>query len=198
MIVDLVTCKRQGFREVFDDSGSFPDGKWLWDFCIKKRQSTVEDRPFSCNMRIDAECDFRDMKYAGFRMLLYGVESTNQYTLDRLRKGVKVDKILPTLRKASEAGLEPHIAVMFGYPWSSKNEEMETLKFVHKCLRKGYAKTAQASLYCVDGVESIDRGLVKRIYEAGYYPDFWINKLKDLKRWEDIIYLIRGIKEGLK
>src|SRR5574343_347174 len=32
---EIDECHRLGFKELFDDSGTFPDGKWLADFCIK-------------------------------------------------------------------------------------------------------------------------------------------------------------------
>ena len=80
LVEELIELQDQGFKEVFDDSATFPDGKWLMEFCIKKINSDVRYLPFSCNMRIDGECDFKIMKDAGFRMLLFGVESANQHT----------------------------------------------------------------------------------------------------------------------
>lgn len=189
-------CNRMGIREIFDDSGTFPIGDWLEGFC-----SRMIAKPYKmvlgCNMRIQNVTDFSMMKAAGFRMILVGIESANQRTLDKINKGVKEDEIIPFFKKAAAAGLEPHIAVMFGYPWESKEEETKTLKLVHYLLRKGYAKTAQASIYSVPGVSSCDRGFVRRIYEAGFYPDFWINKIKDVRRWEDLLYVFKGIRKAI-
>lgn len=199
LVNELVECKCQGFKEVFDDCGTFPVGQWLRDFCNRKISNAyVRDYPISCNMRIGTNADYRLMKKAGFRMLLYGVESINQKTLNRLNKRTFANDTLSDLRSASKAGLEPHIAVMFGFPWESSHEELETLKFVHHCLRKGYAKTAQASLYAVEGEANIDRGNVAKIYNAAYHPEFWINKLKDIREWEDVRYMFRGIKDALR
>ena len=49
---------------------------------------------FSCNMRFGALTreDYRLMKKAGFRMLLFGIESGSQATLDRLNKGTTIDE----------------------------------------------------------------------------------------------------------
>ena len=201
VIADLLECEAMGFKEVFDDSGTFPDGEWLMKFCIAKRVTNdLEKLPFSCNMRIGADCDFKMMKQAGFRMLLFGVESANQITLDRLNKGIKAYEIIPYIKKAADAGLEPHIAVMFGYPWESEKEEFKTLELVHHCLRKGYAKTAQASIYRPQGeflrnLETKPRP--SEIYKAAYHFDFWFNKLKDIKSVQDVRYLFRGIMEGV-
>lgn len=191
---EIIECIRLGFKEIFDDSGTFPTGKWLDDFCkLWKDNKAVT---FGCNMRI-CDVDFKAMKNAGFRMVLFGVESHNQKTLDKIKKGIKADEIIPTIRRASEAGLEPHIAVMLGYPWEGEYEELKTLDMVKELLRKGYAKTAQASIYSVSGQHSIDRGFTKKIYEAAYYPDFWFHQIKDIKSFNDAKYLLRKIKAGI-
>lgn len=192
VIEEINKCKALGFKEIFDDSATFPTGNWLKDFCKWVPNEVV----YGCNMRI-CEVNFAMMKQAGFRMMLFGVESANQKTLDRLNKGIKSYDIIPTIKKAAQAGLEPHIAVMFGYPWETLEDETRTLRLVHELLRKGYAKTAQASLYTVPGCVGIDRGLRRKIYDVALYPDFWINKLKDIRDWHDFLYLLKGIKKGL-
>ena len=45
------------------------------------------------------------MKKANFRFLLYGMESANQETLDKLDKGMKVHEIEKGVRMAKKAGL---------------------------------------------------------------------------------------------
>jgi hypothetical protein len=194
---EIESCKKLGFKEIFDDSGTFPTGEWLERFCIKMRCKPYK-MVLGCNMRVGANVDYKSMKQAGFRMLLYGIESANQDTLDKMNKGIKINEIIRKLKSASESGIEPHIAVMFGQPWTKEKDDIETLKFVHFLLRKGYAKTAQASLYSVPEMASIDRGYVKRIYEVGYSPEFWYNTLRNIRTIHDIRYLLRGIKEGLK
>jgi radical SAM superfamily enzyme YgiQ (UPF0313 family) len=191
VVSEIEECKALGFREVFDDSGTFPTGRWLDEFCTRIKDVGIR---FSCNLRL-VDLDYGRLRQAGFRMLLFGVESANQETLDRINKGVKVEDIKYIIR-AAEEGLEPHIAVMFGYPWETDEDAVRTLGVVHYLLRKGYAKTAQASLYCPpDGVRNeAHKKYVKRIYRAAYYPDFWFNKLKEIRNIDDIKYIWRGIK----
>jgi len=198
VLQEITHCQAIGFREIFDDSGTFPVGKWLEEFC--QWRSGKKYPKISCNMRLGTGVDYKMMKDAGFRMLLYGIESANQNTLDRLQKGTKADEIVSEIKRASEAGLEPHIAVMFGYPWETVKEEYRTLRLVHYLLRKGYAKTAQASIYSPDGISFRDRAKPepKEIYRAAYHPSFWINRLLDIRGWEDFTYLYRGIREALK
>ena len=78
---------RYGIREIFDDTGTFPCGEWLHEFCngMVERDLAFKIR-IGCNMRFGAlkEEDYKLMGKAGFRFILYGLESANQNTLDRL------------------------------------------------------------------------------------------------------------------
>jgi radical SAM superfamily enzyme YgiQ (UPF0313 family) len=201
VIQEIKECKKIGIVEIFDDSATFPDKRYLEEFCKRKIEEGLADIKFGCNMRIDSRADYKLMKKAGFRMLLYGIESANQKTLDKIGKGSNAEKIIPIIKEASDAGLEPHITSMFGYSWESHEEELNTLKLVHYLLRKGYAKTAQASVYSLPRTEpdphSKGHRYTKRIYECALYPDFWYNKLRDLKCWEDVKYLFKGIRKGI-
>ena len=99
----------------------------------------------------------------------------------------------------SPAGLEPHIAIMFGYPWETAEDAERTLKFCHFLLRKGYLKTAQASLYCPQGVpgNQAHQKYVKKIYDVGYDPRFWFTVLRSIRTGDDLKYLWRKIKSGI-
>ncbi|MDP2906015.1 MAG: radical SAM protein, partial [Candidatus Omnitrophota bacterium] len=138
-----------GVREIMDDSGSFPTGEWLRDFCRGMLERGYNKKIYlDCNMRFGAlnREDFLLMKKAGFRLLLFGLESANQATLDRLNKGVKVQQIDEGCRQARRAGLFPHITIMFGYPWESYVDARKTLELGRRLLTKGYAYTMQATM----------------------------------------------------
>jgi radical SAM superfamily enzyme YgiQ (UPF0313 family) len=205
VISEIEEIKSQGYKEVFDDSATFPTGKWLEVFSMRLRQlrhvasNKSNSITFSCNMRIGVDVDYEMMKQAGFRMLLFGLESANQKTLDKINKGVDIEKGIECIKKASRAGLEPHIAVMFGYSWESDEDAIRTLKLVHYLLRKGFAKTAQASFFNDGTGGSIERHrkFVSQIYGVWKSPSFWFNQLKDIRDINDIKYLWRKIKAGL-
>lgn len=198
VIAEIKECQRLGFREIFDDSDTFPDGSWREEFCRKLKPLNI---PFSCNMRFGTlqGTDYIYLKKAGFRMLLYGLESANQETLDRINKGIVERGAAYELMLASRYGLEPHVAYMVSYPWETLEEEMNTIKLVQWLLKKGYAKTAQCSVYCPpDGKAWREREyLTKKLYNVAFMPEFWYNKFKDLKSFDDWRYLLRGIKEGV-
>ena len=137
-------------KEIMDDSGTFPVGDWLREFCrgMIERGYNKKVR-ISCNMRFNSDLskeDYQLMGEAGFRFILYGLESANQKTLDRIEKNLKVAQIEPALRLAKQAGLNPHPTAMVGYPWETKEEAQKTLNFAREMFRKGYADSLQATI----------------------------------------------------
>jgi len=139
-----------GVREIMEDSGTLPVGKWLEDFCHGMIERGYNKKiKISCNMRLNAIKDakiYKLMKQAGFRMILFGLESANQRTLDRINKNLQAEEIEPALKMAKDARLEPQITIMVGYPWETKKDIEKTLCFVRKLFRKGLADTLQATL----------------------------------------------------
>ena len=135
-------------REIMDDTGTFPRGEWLRNFCRGVIERGFQKKiGFDCNFRFGAATrdDYRLMKEAGFRFLLFGLESGNQATLDRLNKNMKIETIVESCRLARKAGLYPHITIMFGYPWESLEDARNTYDLGRWLLRKGYAYTMQAT-----------------------------------------------------
>jgi len=142
--------KNYHVKEIMDDSGSFPVGDWLKEFCeeIIRRGCDKKIR-INCNMRFNSgltQKDYDLMGRAGFRFILYGLESANQGTLDRLNKNLRVEQIEPALRMAKKAGLWPHVTVMVGYPWEKESGIAKTICFVRDLFKKGLVNTMQATI----------------------------------------------------
>lgn len=192
-IDDLIA---NGYKEVFDDSGTFPIGKWLEDFCGEMmKNNRYKKIKIGCNMK-PLHLDYRMMYEAGFRFILVGVESANQKTLDIIKKGQHQVNVTKNIKDMSEAGLLPHITTMTSYPWETEEEEMNTMKYFQFLLRKGYAKTGQVSIYSLPRTapdkDSIGHKRVPKFYDVYKHPEFWLNKIKDIRCWEDITYMARG------
>lgn len=198
VILEIEECKALGFKEVFDDSATFPTGEWLERFLRALRSNIDVSVRFGCNCRV-ATYPFMEMRSVGFRMLLFGIESANQKTLDKISKGVNANDIIPTIKRASEAGLEPHICVVFGWEWETDDEAYNTLRLVHFLLKKGFAKTAQASFIHQQGITGNEsqRHFIRNIYGVWKSPQFWFNQIKDIRNADDLKYLWRKIKAGL-
>ncbi len=138
-----------GVKEIFDDSGCFPKGEWLEEFCRGMiRRGLHKKVVMGCNMRIGALTNeqWKLLKAANFRFVLIGLESVVQTTLDRLVKGIKVAQIEDTVRMAKAAGLEPHITTMVGYPWESRADAEQTIAFAKRLFSNGTLNTLQATI----------------------------------------------------
>ena len=150
-LVDEISLliEHHGVKSVFDDTGCFPAGGWLRGFANLMIERGYDKKvQFSCNMRFSAltRNDYRLMKKAGFKMLLFGLESGRQATLDRLNKGTTVDAIVNECRVPREEGLEPHITIMVGYPWETRQDALSTLNVAKNLMQKGWAVTLQSTV----------------------------------------------------
>ena len=194
-IDDLIA---NGYKEVFDDSGTFPISKWLEEFCAEMRKhDRYKKIKVGCNMK-PLHLDYRMMKEAGFRFILVGVESANQKTLDIIKKGQHQANVTKNIKAMADAGLEVHTTSMFGYPHETREEEMNTVRYIQMLLKKGYAKTAQASVYSPPRTKpdpnSKGHQYIPMIYEAYRSPEFWFRKLSDIRKLEDFTYILRGAR----
>ena len=197
-IEEIDNCISIGIREIFDDSGTFPVGKWLEEFCaIMVKSGRNKKILLGCNMK-PVKLDYKMMAEAGFKFMLVGIESANQRTVDIIRKGQRSEDIIPIMKSMSDAGLAPHGTFMSSYEWETEGEEQNTINLCHYLLKKGYLKTAQASIYSPPHTEpdpnSIGHKRIPRYFDAYKSPQFLIQKLKDIRRWEDVTYLARGAR----
>lgn len=138
-----------GVREIFDDTGTFPRGQWLERFCRGMIERGYNDKvTMGCNMRSDAltEAQYQLMGEANFRFILYGLESASQATIDRLNKGTVWDDIKQATRWAKQAGLEPHVTCMVGYPWESYEDAKRTVDLTKELFEQGWIDTLQATI----------------------------------------------------
>ncbi|GFP27223.1 B12-binding domain-containing radical SAM protein [Candidatus Hakubella thermalkaliphila] len=138
-----------GVKEIMDDSGTFPVGEWLRELCQGMIERGYNKKvTVDCNMRfgILTQEDYDLMAQAGFRFILFGLESANQETLDRINKSLRVEQIIEGAKMAKRAGLEPHITAMVGYPWESKAQAQRTIELAKDLFGKGYVDSLQATI----------------------------------------------------
>lgn len=138
-----------GVKEIFDDAGTLFVGPPLKKFLNLMIDSGYSKKVvYGCNMRLNALTPeyYELMGKANFRFILYGMESGNQETLNRLDKGLKVYQIEESVRVAKKAGLEPHLTIMLGYPWETEQMAMNTIALAKNLFRKGYVDTMQATI----------------------------------------------------
>lgn len=140
---------KYGVKEIFDDAGTMFIGPKLRKFCELLINSGYNKKVrYGCNMRFNAlNQEYYDlMGKAGFRFILYGMESGNQKTLDKLDKGTKEADAIVGPMMARKAGLDPHVTIMLGYPWESYKDAERTIAIAKYAFKKGYYETMQATV----------------------------------------------------
>jgi radical SAM superfamily enzyme YgiQ (UPF0313 family) len=138
-----------GVKDIFDDSGTLPIGKWLKDLCHQLIKKGLNKKVrLGCNMRFGALSNkqYKLLYKAGFRFILYGLESANQSTLDFINKNETTNQIIETLKIAKKNKLEPHITIMIGFPDEKKNDINNTLALSRQIFKQGLADSLQATI----------------------------------------------------
>ncbi|MDP6933617.1 MAG: radical SAM protein [Myxococcota bacterium] len=141
--------ERHGAREIFDDTGALPTGHWLTRLCTEMIDRKLNEKViFDCNFRFDyfTEKNVHLMKKAGFRKLILGIESASERTIDILDKKLTREQIVEGCRMASMAGLQPHLTLMVGYPWETREDAYETLRLARYLMHNGLAHHLQATV----------------------------------------------------
>ncbi len=138
-----------GIKEIFDDTGCFPAGEWLREFCTGMIERGYHKKVvFGCNMipGVLTQELYDLMGKANFRFVLFGLESAEQSTLERINKCGKSKDIENSMRMAKKAGLQPHVTCMVGYPWETLEQAQATVNLTRSLFDKGYIDTLQATV----------------------------------------------------
>ena len=141
--------ERYGVKEIFDDSGCFPSGAWLREFCEGMVSRGLNKKVvLGCNMipgALDAEL-YGLMAKAGFKFVLFGLESANHDTLARINKCPLAKNVEESMRLAHEAGLRPHVTCMIGYPWETEEDAKRTIALTRSLFDRGWIDTLQGTI----------------------------------------------------
>ncbi len=141
--------ERYEVKEIFDDSGCFPAGAWLREFCDGMIKRGYNKRVvMGCNMipGVLTSEQYKLMAKAGFRFVLFGLESASDETLSRINKSPAAKHISQSMRLAREAGLRPHVTCMVGYPWETLDDAKRTIELTRGLFNLGWIDTLQGTI----------------------------------------------------
>lgn len=82
------------------------------------------DRALTCDL-------LENMAQGGCRMLLFGLETAAERTIQRMVKGTRVPEMSRILRDSVAAGIWNHTFFFFGFPGETMAEAQETVNFVY-------------------------------------------------------------------
>jgi radical SAM superfamily enzyme YgiQ (UPF0313 family) len=139
-----------GVKEIFDDSGVWYRGREAREFSrgIIERGLHKKGCYFGLNTRFEYldEETIRLMAKANFRFVLLGFESADDETLQRLNKGYQMEHVERCLTWMTKYGLHPHLTIMVGYYWQTKEQLDLTVKTVRDLMFRGLARTLQVTI----------------------------------------------------
>lgn len=70
------------------------------------------------------------LKDSGLKMIIWGVESGNDRVLEMMSKGTNSKDVSQVLKDAKRAGITNVLYIMFGFPTETKEEFLDTIKFL--------------------------------------------------------------------
>ena len=169
--------EENGAKEIFDDSGVWYRGAEARAFArgIIDRGLHKKDCYFGFNTRfgyLDEET-VSLLSRANFRFILVGLEACDQETLDRLDKGYSVEDVETNLRLFSKYRLYPHLTIMVGYYWQTRQQLEKTISGVRQFMFSGLARTLQVTLCTpLDFTPYHNECIDKKVLQTKNYNDF--------------------------
>jgi len=169
-------------KEIFDDSGVWYRGKEARQFAQGIIDRGLHNK--GCYFGINTRFEYLDeetiklMAKANFRFVLLGYEAADDETLQRLNKGYQLQHVENCLTWLTKYGLHPHLTIMVGYYWQTKEQLDKTVSEVRRLMFRGLARTLQVTLctpldYTPYHQECIDKGVLL----TDDYDDFDMSKL---------------------
>lgn len=175
---EQVDC--HGFEFIaFKDSTFTANRQWVMELCDALRAFGPHVH-FSCNTRVDRVDEelLSNMKAAGLRYVLFGVESACPEILERIGKGTAPEQAVNAHRLAAKVGLTVHSTYLLGNPGETDDQAKQTIDFA--CSLPGWTAAFNYAV-AFPGTrlysEGIEQGRVK--------PDWWLLKDQTRRRWID-------------
>jgi anaerobic magnesium-protoporphyrin IX monomethyl ester cyclase len=108
---------------------------WVIELCRE-----IMARKIECNWSVNSRSDvpvkdwhiFDWMSQAGCKIVAFGIESADQKTLKKVRKGLKVDKILPVVNKARSANIGIRCNLIIGLPGATYEDHLLSIDLMEE------------------------------------------------------------------
>ncbi len=124
---------KYGIKNFFFKADTFTiEQEWAEEICDKIINSPLHGKiEFTVNSRVKPlnERLLKKLKLAGCFMLAVGFESANEKTLKLIKKGTTVEDNMKAAALIRKTGLPLFAFLMIGFPWETKDDIINTLKF---------------------------------------------------------------------
>lgn len=122
---------KYGIREFLDDSDTFY--KTFGIKFLEELETRKLDVLWNIQTRADQIPDVETLKRmwkSGLRLVKLGADAGNEGSLLMIRKGHTVKDVELSVKRLKKAKLEVHINMVIGYPWETKKEAYDTIKWL--------------------------------------------------------------------
>ncbi len=101
--------------------------KGVIEFCEKVKNLKIK---WMCESRVDTldEEMIKKMKNSGCDAIWFGIESTNNKTLQLINKGFKIETVIKTINLCKNYGIKTGGGFMLGFPHEKKEDILKTIK----------------------------------------------------------------------
>ena len=140
VISELKVLSKLGYKEIFfRDENLTLDKKYLTNISKKIINQKINLK-WICNSRVDTVNKnlLKIMKKSGCHLIKFGVESSNQKTINAYKKKITMSKIIKTFELCSRLGIETLGHFMIGNPGEGREDVLKTVEFA-KSLNPTYA-----------------------------------------------------------
>jgi len=134
IVDEMEECAKMGIQEIFIYDDTFGvDRQRVLDICkeIKKRGLSIAWDIRTRVNTVDREV-LEALKKAKCQRIHYGVEAGTQKILNVLRKGITLKQVEDAFRITREVGIQTAGYFMIGSPTETKEDILQTIKFMKK------------------------------------------------------------------
>lgn len=111
----------------------------------------------------------RKMMQAGLTQVTYGIESANDETLKRTRKGYTARQALETVVMTGNLGLPMYVNLMTGFPWETPEHVEDDIRFI---------RSVEKHVNCFQLYGAVipypDTPIYEDYHEKAGFTDFWL------------------------
>lgn len=135
LVNELEECvKSHGIKDFWLRADCFTlDRKWVIEIC-----RCIIDRGLSIRWATNGRVDNLDeemltaVKSAGCFALGFGIESGNNETLRRIKKGITKEQARLAVKLCRRTGIQSYLFFIIGFPWERESHIMETFAFAEE------------------------------------------------------------------
>lgn len=165
--------KRYGITNFWLSDETFTVNKpRMYEFCKKFKEANLS---FTWMMGTRVDCVDEEllkvMKEAGLAQITYGVESADNETLKKIRKGYTAEKAYDIIIKTAKAGIPMYVNLMTGFPWETPVHVKKNIDFINKISK--YVNCFQ--LYGAV-IPYPDTPIYEEYREQEGFTDFWLKE----------------------